>query len=235
MLVAMMDFITTMIKKRLLFTATVFFIGACEFTMADCDFTDFPTMSEMRISTLMGNAEYNNKPMMIRSFSANASPGSLVEFYRRAWKDAVSESVFGSWQQISTLERECFMTVQYGNVSDDDTFGRLVISNLPSGEQTQLLGDDVLKTSDSIVVSDLKTKDGPKDGRVTVLTSGSSVSELVNFYRTEMSAKGWGLERSFTQSGGSVLIFRRGVNESNISIIPAGDSSQILINQVDIN
>lgn len=235
MLHAMKGFATTMIDKRILVWVVFLLTSVPCFTLADCDFSDFPTMPEMQVSSLMGDAGYNDKPMMIRSFSADASATALLGYYHRAWKDEYSESVFGVWQQVSSLQGECFMTVQYGQVGDDNTFGRLVISNLPNQPGNSILGDDVMKTQDSIVVSDLKTKDGPKKGRVTVLTSSSSVSELVNFYQTEMQVKGWGLDNNFSQTGNAVLVFRKGLSESNIVIMPAGDATQILINEVDIN
>ncbi len=201
---------------------------------ADCDFTDFPIMPEMKVSSLMDNAEYNSRPLGVRSFSAAVSSDSVVGFYRRRWRDRSSESTFGPWQQIGTLEDECFFTVQYG-AAGGNTFGRLLISKVPEADTEQTLGVDVVKPSDALVVSDMKTDDGPKEGRVTIITSEQSVSELVSFYRSEMSRSNWSLEQSFNQAGGSVLVFRKGVSENNIVIMPAGGSSQILINEVEIN
>src|SRR5690606_10532966 len=146
---------------------------------------------------------YNNRPIMVRAFSAGTTAGSLVSFYQRAWKDRSSESVFGPWQQISTVENNCLFTVQYGEAGEG-VFGRLLISNAPRIEGDAPMGEGLLKPADGQVVSDLKTRDGPKNGRVTVITSGRSVSELVSFYRTEMTMDGWALENNFAEAGRAV-------------------------------
>ena len=95
------------------------------------------------------------------------------------------------------------------------------------------MGEDVLAPTDSVVVSDLTTNDGPKKGRVTMLNSADSVSEVAEFYLSEMQNKGWHTERDFSDQGARVLVFRDGLNISNIALIPAGDgTTQILLNEV---
>jgi len=233
MLAVMTGIVTTMNKLPSTIILLLAFFWVLN-AQADCDFSDFPTMPEMKVSSLMDNAEYNSRPLGVRSFSVSASFDAVASFYRRHWRDQYSESTFGPWQQIGTLEDECFFTVQYG-AAGDNTFGRLLISKVPEGDTNQALGVGVVKPSDALVVSDMQTDDGPKQGRVTIITSEQSVSELVSFYRSEMSRDSWSLEQSFNQAGGAVLVFRKGVNENNIVIMPAGDASQILVNEVEIN
>ncbi|MBU2885285.1 hypothetical protein KO507_05850 [Gilvimarinus agarilyticus] len=191
-------------------------------------------MSEMKVSGLLNDAQYNSRPMTVRSFSANVSGEEVAGFYRRRWEDAFSESRFGPWQQIGTLADECFFTVQYGEAGGN-AFGRLLISVVPSGESNAPLGQGVVKPSDGVVVSDLLTNDGPKEGRVTVISSEQTVSEVASFYQTEMTVDGWGLDQHFAERGGVVLVFRKGTDENNIVIMPAGDATQILVNEVEIN
>ncbi len=111
----------------------------------------------------------------------------------------------------------------------------MLISKVPEAEGDAPLGVGVTKPADALVVSDMLTDDGPKKGRVTIITSDQSVSELASFYRTEMAMDNWSLEQNFSQQGGTVLVFRKGVDENNIVIMPAGDATQILINEVEIN
>src|SRR5690606_31470829 len=145
--------------------------------------------------------------------------GSLVSFYQRAWKDRSAESEFGPWQQISTVDKNCLFTVQYGEAGDG-VFGRLLISIAPELDIDAPMGVGVLKPGDGQVVSDLTTRDGHKEGRVTIITSTRSIAELTTFYRTEMAFSGWSLENNFAEQGRAVMTFRRHKDESNILITP---------------
>src|SRR5690606_31283702 len=115
------------------------------------------------------------------------------------WRNATVDSHLGAWRQISTLTKKCLMTVQYAEMPGAGTFGRLVISNVPQLQPGAELGQDLRLPSGTFVVSDMKTEDGPKKGRVTLLTSDSSVDQLVNYYRSNMQADGWALENNFRE------------------------------------
>lgn len=233
MLLVTMDIVITM-SKWLIATALWLSPFAASSVIADCGFDDFPVMPEMKVSALMDDAQYNNRPLGVRSFSAEVSADSVLSFYQRRWRDRSVQSAFGPWQQVGTMEDDCFFTVQYGSAGDN-SFGRLLISKVPEAEGDAPLGVGVTKPADALVVSDMLTDDGPKKGRVTIITSDQSVSELASFYRTEMAMDNWSLEQNFSQQGGTVLVFRKGVDENNIVIMPAGDATQILINEVEIN
>src|SRR5690606_39891095 len=93
---------------------------------------------------------------------------------------------------------------------------------------------DLRLPSGTCVVSDTKTEDGTKKGRVTLLTSEGSVDQVAHFYRGQMQSNGWSIENDFREQGHVVLVFRKRLDESNIVITPAGDATQILINQVEV-
>lgn len=201
---------------------------------ADCNFDDFPVMADMRVQVVMDNVVYNDRPMMVRNFNVEQSAEQVVNYYRRQWRDASVDSQVGAWRQISTLTKKCLMTVQYAEMPGAGTFGRLVISNIPNLNATGQLGTDLKLPSGTIVVSDTRMEDGPKKGRVTLLTSEGTVDQVVHFYRSQMLSDGWGLENEFREQGHAVLVFRKRLNESNIVITPAGDATQILINEVEV-
>jgi len=140
----------------------------------------------------------------------------------------------GAWQQISTLTKKCLMTVQYAEMPGAGTFGRLVISNVPQIKSGGEIAADLRLPPDTFVVSDTKTDDGPKKGRVTLLTSEGSVDQVAHFYRGQMQTFGWSIENDFREQGHVVLVFRKRLDESNIVITPAGDATQILINNVEV-
>ncbi len=201
---------------------------------ANCDFTDFPVMDEMTIQTVMDNANYNNRPMMVRNFIADVSYQAIVEHYHKIWDGRYDDTAFGIWHQVTTMTDDCMMTVQIAAQSSSPTAGRLVISNPPTAAANETLGEDILMPADSEVVSDLVTEDGPKKGRVTMIATAGSTSEIAQFYLSEMLNDGWQLDRQFVEADSRVLAFRDGLNTSNILIIPAGDITQVLINEEKI-
>jgi hypothetical protein len=126
------------------------------------------------------------------------------------------------------------MTVQYSEVPSAGAFGRLVISNEPKSNPDATLASDLRLPSGTFVVSDMKTEDGPKKGRVTILTSEGSVDQVAHFYRAQKLGDGWAVENEFREQGSAVLVFRKRLDESNIVITPAGEATQILINEVEV-
>lgn len=227
-----MDFIS--LKKSNIFSVLISLMLFSSLVSADCDFDDFPVMDNMRTQLIMADTVYNHRPMAVRSFSSDSTLQALLNFYHRRWKDNYSDSMFGTWTQVSTLDDECLMTVQAGEVEGVGTAGRLVMSDVPDADVDAPLGEGVLAPSGSTIVSDMSSVDGPKHGRVTVITSDLSVAEAVQFYTSQMQSKGWWLQDRFSQQGRAVLVFRQGLNESNIAMVPAGEYTQILINEVQV-
>jgi len=197
---------------------------------ANCDFDDFPVMDSMQVRGVMDNANYNNRPLMVRTYSIDGSAQEVIDYYHKQWKGRYDDTSFGIWQQVTTMTDECMMTAQVARETDAMNYGRLVIANPPSGNPRAELGEGVVAPAESVVVSDLQTEDGPKLGRVTVLTSTLTVPEVLDYYATEMHRKSWNLERTFREGEHAVLVFRKGLELSNILVTPAGDMTQILIN-----
>lgn len=202
--------------------------------VADCNFDDFPVMPDMRVQIVMDNVIYNDRPMMVRNFNIEQSADRVANYYYQQWRNASVDSQMGAWRQISTLTKKCLMTVQYAEMPGAGTFGRLVISNVPQLKSGGEIATDLRLPSGTFVVSDTKTDDGPKKGRVTLLTSEGSVDQVAHFYRGHMQSAGWSIENDFREQGHVVLVFRKRLDESNIVITPAGDATQILINQVEV-
>lgn len=229
----MMDFATTMNKRYFLLMVSLWSLLHTMIVWADCDFDDFPIMDEMNVQSIMDDANYNNRPMMVRSFLANASYLEVVAHYHKVWDERYDDTAFGIWHQVTTITDDCMMTVQIAAQHAPTSSGRLIISNPPKGSPQAKLGEDVLAPADTIVVSDLITNDGSKKGRTTMLTSAEDAHTVAAFYMSEMQNNGWHLEQDFMEGAAHALVFRDGLNISNIVILPTGDGkAQILINKV---
>ena len=232
----MVDFIIMMIKQQkwLMHVVGAMLIASYHgMASANCDFDDFPVMEEMAIQAVMDDAVYNNRPMMVHNFIADeASYHDVVDFYHKKWDQRYDDTAFGMWHQISTMTDKCMMTVQVAAQNNDTpSVGRLIISNPPTVDEHASVGEDVIAPPDSVVVSDLSTKDGPKKGRVTMLSTSESTRDVGQFYLNEMQRKGWAVDREFNEGESRVLVFRKGLNINNILIIPAGEMTQVLINE----
>jgi hypothetical protein len=199
---------------------------------ASCDMDMFPIMAEMRTYQLMDEANYNGEMMSVKGFHADISAAELRRYYERQWSGREAHSVLGQWQQISTMTRRCILTVQYQSSGAGKTTGRLIASKPPES-RLQNMGKGVPIPEGGIVISDLETEDGPKSGRLVMISSGQSAVDILDFYHAEMQGTRWLLERKFEEQGAFVLLFRDGVDEFNLVIIPTGNGmSQILINKV---
>ena len=198
---------------------------------ANCDFDDFPIMDEMNVQIVMGDAHYNNRPMSVRSFVADASYQQVVSYYHKVWDKRYDDTAFGIWHQITTITKKCMMTVQLAGKKSQPSSGRLIISNPPTARANDNVGEGIIAPSDSDVVSDLVSNDGPKRGRITMLSTGGSTSEVAAFYQSEMQNMGWSIDRTFVEGDARVIVFRKGLNVSNIVILPAGNMTQVLINE----
>lgn len=210
-------------------TATVTLAFSMLVNASPCSFDDFPTMDEMSMFPVLDNAVHNNRPMMVKGFTAEVKMEKVIDYYHKKWRGRSSDSVYAQWNQVSILTDECLMTVQVAS-NGDNSQGRLVISNVPTVSANAAMGEGVIKPSDANVISDLVTNDGPKNGRVTLLATGGSPSEVAKFYQSSLSSWGWKQQQNFSKDGSRVLIFRKGLNVMNILLVPTPEFTQVLIN-----
>ncbi len=209
---------------------TTIMLASAPMVQADCDFSDFPKMWGMKLHSVIENSVHNNRPMMVKGFTVDSEFQEVIDFYHRKWKDQFDDSTIGPWHQVSTLTESCMMTVQVASM-DDSAQGRLVISNVPTADPNEEIGKGLIAPSDAIVVSDLATQDGVKSGRVALLASSESPSEVRAFYQSSMASAGWSSDHSFAENDAHVLVFRQGLNVMNVLIMPTPDVTQILINE----
>jgi hypothetical protein len=207
-----------------------FLLASSILAEANCDFSDFPKMWGMKLHSVIDNSQYNNRPMMVKGFTVDSELEEVIDFYHRKWKGRFDDSTIGPWYQVSTLTAECMMTVQVASM-DDSAQGRLVISNIPTADPSAEMGEGLIAPSDAVVVSDLITQDGIKEGRLSLLASADSPAEVSTFYQSAMSAAGWISDHSFAEGNTRVLVFLKGLNVMNVLIMPTPQVTQILINE----
>ena len=199
-----------------------------------CDLDDFPQPDDMETYSILGGVVHNNRVIKANGYTSNLSMSEIEAFYTDYWDERVLARQQGPWRELSTMQTGCFLTVQMAD-SPDGSEGRLVIFMAPTGPLGEV-GAGLALPSETYVITDTVMDDGPKQGRVSVLSSGSSAEDIRSFYYAEYSARGYSMERDFEEMGHLILIFRKGLNVTNIAVSPTTDSriNHILINSEEI-
>ena len=216
--------------NKIVITILLFSVMNCQALYGDCDFADFPVSDAMTIGEVAPNLVWNGQRMSVRAFIADSEVNNIIEFYHRAWRDAYADSVSAPWQQVANLTEECMKLVQVAKTRDGSAVeGRLAIIFPPATVSTGDFGADVLKPLGSTVISDMLNRDGPKINRLAIITSSENVATTADFYRTELSRRGWHLDQQYDQHDNVVYMFRKQLDEANVLLMPAGDVAQVML------
>ena len=209
-----------------------FFLICINVSASSCDFDDFPVPRGMDVYPILDNVIQNNRAILAKGFVAPShSVEDLQEYYKRRWDDRVLFTLYNSWKQIVTLRDDCLYTVQIGEQPDGALHGRLIMSPAPTGPVGNL-GEGLVLPRGAEVVSDTRMDDGPKRGRVAIISArDKSARGLGNFYKSKLAHRGWNLEQEFSEGGSVGLIFRKGLDTTNIVITQAIDGAQVVLQE----
>ncbi len=201
--------------------------------LADCDYDDFPLMGDMQVVSVAENMQWNNQPMSVKAFRADASVEALKAYYEERWKDEVDFSEFGPWQQILHINDECLMMIQVQAQGGQST-GRLMLVNPPDEDALQRpLGSGVPIPPEAAVVSDMQNQDRFRDGQMVMLASSDTLEGSVDWYEGELPRNGWQLTRRVMQQNDATLIYSKGREQLSVVFLRHGEFTQILLNRMD--
>lgn len=225
---------TSMNKTRLPGLALLLaLLSAATVARADCDFDDFPLAPGMTTSRVSDSMQWNNLPMNVHLFRSELPLERVLGFYEQVWEDSVDTSTFGPWQQVTHIDEDCMLMVQVQGDANQ-SHGRLMLVNPPDAKAMQQpLGEGVPIPPDAAVVSDLKSQDRFRDGRLVMLASADTLEESVNWYLGELPRSGWTLERHTSQQNDATLIYSKGQEQLSVVFLRHGEFTQILLNRMD--
>jgi len=177
----------------------------------------------------------NGVPIKIKSFSSQATPEEIINFYNSAWntgsdlKPVIND--FGDWKIIGKQIGDYYLTVQAKQGEQTSSEGFLSVSKLPTYKGEEIT-TDFPKLGGSEILSKTKSYDPGVTGETIIIKNDYSIQSNVSFYEGKMVEKGWTMTRSDVQPvNGSVskfLYFKRSKQACSI-VINQSDLGQSVI------
>jgi len=201
---------------------------------AECDYDDFPLMPDMLVANIGSNIQWNQTPMAGRSFRVQANLATVKDFYAKAWADEVDFSAFNGWEQILHINQQCMMMIQVKRQNERFSFGQMVITNPPSSAvAAQALGDGMPVPPGALVISDMRSDDEIRQGRLVLLLNEEDMHTTARWYETDLKQQGWTLDQRSQQATGMVLSYSRGRELMTVGLLRHENKTQILLNRMD--
>ncbi|MFI8740951.1 hypothetical protein [Stutzerimonas zhaodongensis] len=200
---------------------------------AACDFDDFPVLDEMVVASIADQLQWNNQPMNVKAFSLDGPLSAVTSFYTNKWQGAVDVTRFGEWQQVLHISEACLMLVQV-QAHQDKSIGRLMLVNPPvEALAGRVLGSGVPMPPDAVVVSDMQSDDGGREGQQVMLASTESLEDNLRWYQSEMLRGGWHANHQTQQQNDATLIYSKGRKQFSVVLLRHQGFTQILLNRME--
>ncbi len=207
---------------------------ACFSAQADCDYDDFPRMDGMLVSSLGDNVQWNHAAMNGRGFRVAATLEQVKAFYADEWQEAVDFTQFDGWDQILHINSRCMMMVQVKAQNERFSYGRMLLTNPPAnGAGDQPLGLGMPVPPGAQVISDMRSDDDIREGRMVLLLGEDDLEATRAWYEAELVRQGWVAEGRSNQGNAFVLSYAKGRELMTVGLIRADGRTQILVNRMD--
>ncbi|WP_298186158.1 hypothetical protein [uncultured Pseudomonas sp.] len=201
---------------------------------ADCDYDDFPRMDGMLVSSLGTSVQWNHVPLQGRAFRVPASVASVRDFYAEQWADAVDFTEFNDWQQVLHLNEDCIMMLQVRAQNDRYSYGRMTITNpAQAGAGSEQLGSGMPVPPEAQVVSDMRSDDTIRQGRLVLLLNDDNIHATRAWYEAELLNQGWNLDHRSLQDNATVLTYSKGRELMTVGLLRHASKTQVLVNRMD--
>jgi hypothetical protein len=185
----------------------------------------------------------NGVPTTIRALHSSKTVADLMTYYRELWASLATDKRPGSleqslneWSLISTIQGDCFTTVQ-AKTSGKGSYALISVIEKQKLNKSKPKIESFPALPGSQVVNDFTYADGVRNARTLVITNSSDLSANVSFYKNEFSTRGWNIQierQPESRQGKSyVFLLKRGFEEANVVISRINSQVQIVVNLVD--
>jgi hypothetical protein len=188
-------------------------------------------------------------PMKMSYFNTKDDPLKICRFYADRWRVAghkVTQEVTLVGGHVSAVDtkngviKQIIVTKQ----SRDRYLVFPSVTHSPHAIQTVMAerlgkGDTAPVFPGAEGVSRFKSKDPGSSSRITRFVSFGELQENVEFYRTEMAARGWKLAEDVDklpglEKGHHVLVFKKGAQEATINFTAISGGKQVRVHITEV-
>jgi hypothetical protein len=198
----------------------------------------------LRVQMIAPDMRNNGMETNIRAFNSPQPVGSVLTYYRDLWAPLATSERPGSlehdlneWKIISTVEGDCFTTVQVRTEASGSYALVSVIKKPGTSPRVEKVGAKFPILPGSKIVNDFEYADGVRNARTIVASNRSNLAANLNFYKNEFKARGWTTiteSQPESREGVShVMVLKKGLEEASIVISRADGQVQIVANMVD--
>lgn len=209
---------------------------------ATCKLASAPAGAEVRM--VAPDMTVNGVRQTIQEFDSRLAVDEVIAWYRDLWAPLETPQRPGSmeqeldvWKLISTVDGDCFTTVQVKSGSKGSYALVSVLKKSDRAVKRPRAGANFPILPGSQVVDDIEHADGPRNARTIVLSNRSNVAANAAFYKNELEARGWvSVLEQQPKVGGKpthVLLMKKGLEEASIVISRAGGQVNVVANVVD--
>ena len=187
----------------------------------------FPAPPKANVTALGEDMVVNGTPMQARKFYTKYSVEEVVEFYKNLWSDNEGKPPgyditknLPPWTIITRIEDDYVLTVQVTRENKHLSMGYLAMSPLVL-EDNPYETPEFPKMRDSVVMTDISSKDRDTTGRTVVIQNRYSAQSNVSFYRNHYKNAGWGseMDKNLGLHKGHILQFRNKNNHVTLVIL----------------
>jgi hypothetical protein len=212
--------------------------ASAEFT---CDVPKVPDGAMMEM--IAPDMTMNGIPTTIRAVHSSKSVADLITYYRNLWAPLANDKRPGSleqslneWSLISTIQGDCFTTVQ-ARMSGKGSYAIVSVIEMQKLNKAKAKVESFPALPGSQVQNDFTYADGVRNARTLVITNSSDLAANVSFYKNEFSSRGWTTQIERQPESPSVkshvFLLKRGFEEANVVISQINGQVQIVANLVD--
>lgn len=183
---------------------------------------------DSRLAWVAEDMVHNGVPMRIQFFHSPATPGEVLDHYRRRWREGGAaryvENRLGPWMVIARAEGAFFVSVQVRPAATGAE-GYLAQRALDAAPAT--LGQGVALPPGSAVANDILSRDAQRPARTLLLFNGLSVAANADFFRERYARDGWAVVSEGRARGGGQLVLQRGSEELSLAFSPSEGKTAI--------
>jgi hypothetical protein len=198
----------------------------------------------LRAQMIAPDMRNNGMETNIRAFNSPQPVVSVLAYYRDLWAPLATNERPGSlehdlneWKIISTVEGDCFTTVQVRTEAGGSYALVSVIKKPGTSPRVEKVGARFPILPGSKIVNDFEYADGVRNARTIVASNRSNLAANLNFYKNEFKLRGWTtvIERQPESRKGvsHVLVLKKGLEETSLVLSRMNGQVQIVANMVD--